>query len=82
MTLILLSKKKCKSVILPFVLCGCETWFLTFCSLRVFENRVLQRMSGPKREAVTGGWSKVHNEELRNLYSLPHIKVTKSRMRW
>ena len=52
--------------------------------LRVFENRVLRRIFGPKREEVTGEWRKLQNEELRDLYSLPNIvRVVKSRrMRW
>jgi hypothetical protein len=41
--------------------------------LRVFENRVLRRIFGPKRDEVTGGWRKLHNEELHNLYSSPNI---------
>jgi hypothetical protein len=41
--------------------------------LRVFENRVLRRIFGPKRDEVTGGWRKLHNEELHNLYSSPSI---------
>jgi len=50
----------------------------------VFENRVLRRVFGPKRDEVTGEWRKLHNEELRDLYSLPNIvRVIKSRrMRW
>jgi hypothetical protein len=50
----------------------------------VFENRVLRRIFGPKRDEVTGGWRKLHNEELHNLYSSPTIiRVIKSRrMRW
>jgi hypothetical protein len=50
----------------------------------VFENRVLRRVFGPKRDAVTGEWRKLHNEELNDLYSLPNIlRVVKSRrMRW
>jgi hypothetical protein len=48
--------------------------------LRVLENRVLRRIFGPKRDEVTGGWRKLHNEELHNLYSLPSIiRVIKSR---
>jgi hypothetical protein len=52
--------------------------------LRVFENRVLSRVFGPKSDEVTGEWRKLHNEELNDLYSLPHIvRVVKSRrMRW
>ena len=50
----------------------------------MFENRVLRRVFGPKRDEVTGEWKKLHNEELRDLYSLPNIvRVVKSRrMRW
>ena len=52
--------------------------------LRVFQNRVLRRIFGPKRDEVTGEWRKLHNEELSDLYSLPNIvRVVKSRrMRW
>jgi hypothetical protein len=52
--------------------------------LRVFENRVLRRIFGPKRDEVTGCWRKLHNEELHNLYSSPSIiRIIKSRrMRW
>jgi hypothetical protein len=52
--------------------------------LRVFENRVLRRIFGPKRDVVTGGWRKLHNEELHNLYRSPSIiRIIKSRrMRW
>jgi hypothetical protein len=52
--------------------------------LRVFENRVLRRIFGPKKVGVTGGWRKLHNEELHNLYSSPSvIRIVKSkRMRW
>jgi hypothetical protein len=50
----------------------------------VFENRVLRRIFGPKRDEVTGGWRKLHNEELRNLYSSPSIirMIKSGRMRW
>ena len=74
-------------ITLPAVLYGCETWSLTLREerrLRVFENRVLRRVFGPKRDEVTGIWRKLHNEELSDLYSLPNIvRVVKSRrMRW
>ena len=65
------------------VLYGCETWSLTLREerrLRVFENRVLRKVFGPKRDEVTGQWRKLHNEELNDLYSLPNIvRVIKSR---
>ena len=68
---------------LPVVPYGCETWSLKL-RLRVFENRVLRRVFGPKRDEVTREWRKLHNEELRDLYSLPNIvRVVKSRrMKW
>jgi hypothetical protein len=52
--------------------------------LRVFENRVMTRIFGPKRDEVMGGWGKLHNEELRDLHSAPSIiRIIKSRrMRW
>jgi hypothetical protein len=59
-----------KAIILPLVLYGCETWSLSLGEedrLRVFENRVLRRIFGPKRDEVTGEWRKLHNEELRDL---------------
>jgi hypothetical protein len=62
---------KSKTVIFPVVLYGCETWSLTLRgerALRVFENRVLRRIFGPKRDEVTGEWIKLHNEELNDLY--------------
>jgi hypothetical protein len=76
-----------KTIILPVVLYGCETWPLTVREehkLRVSENRVLRRIFGPKRDGMTGGWRKLHNEELHNLYSSPSIiRIIKSRrMRW
>jgi hypothetical protein len=61
-----------KTIILPVVLYGCETWSLTLREehrLRVFENRVLRRIFGPKRDEVMGEWRKLHNKELRDLYS-------------
>ena len=71
------------NIILPVVLCGCETWSLTLREerrLKLFENRVLKKTFGPKRVEGTGKWRKVHNEELNDLYSLPTIvRVIKSR---
>jgi hypothetical protein len=76
-----------KTIILPLVLCGCETWSLTLRDenrLRVFENRVLRRIFGPKRDTVSGEWRKLHNEELRDLYSSSSIiRIIKSKgIRW
>jgi hypothetical protein len=71
---------------LPVVLYRCETWSLTLREeqrLRVFENRVLRRIFGPKRDEVTGEWRRLCNKELHDLYSSPNIvQVIKSRMRW
>ena len=71
------------TIILLVVLYGCETWSLTLREerrLRLFENRVLRRVFGPKRDEITGEWRKLHKEELRDLYSLPNImRVVKSR---
>jgi hypothetical protein len=56
-----------RTIILPVVFYGCETWSLTLREeqrLRVFENRVLRRIFGPKRDGVTGEWRELHNEEL------------------
>ena len=69
------------------VLYGCETWSLTLREERrlcVFENRVLMRIFGPKRDGVKGEWRKLHNEELNDLYCSPYVfRVIKSRrMRW
>jgi hypothetical protein len=79
--------KTYKTIILPVVLYGCETWSLTLREehrLRVFENRVLRRIFRPKRDEVTGVWRKLHNEELHGLYSsLGNVRVIKARrMRW
>jgi hypothetical protein len=65
----------------------CETWSLTLREehgLRVFENRVLRRIFGPKRDEVTGEWRKLHNEELHMLYSSPNIirQIKSRRTRW
>jgi len=72
---------------LPVVLYGCEAWSLTLREgrkLRVFENMMLRRIFGPRRDEVTGEWRRLHNEELIVLYSSPNIvRVIKSRrMRW
>ena len=72
-----------RTIILPVVLCGCETWSLSLREerrLRVFESRVLRRIFGAKRDEVTGEWRKLHNEELNDLYCSPNIfRVIKSR---
>jgi hypothetical protein len=76
-----------KTIILPVVLYGCETSSLTLREkhrLRVFENRVLRRIFGPKRDEVTGERRKLHSEELHILYSSPSIirQIKSRRMRW
>jgi hypothetical protein len=76
-----------KTIILPVVLYGCETWSLMLREehrLRVFENRVLRRIFGPKRDEVTGEWRKLHSEELHILSSSPNImrQIKSRRMRW
>jgi hypothetical protein len=75
-----------KTLILPVVLYGCETWSLTLreeIRLSIFEKRVLMRIFGPKRKE-DGSWRKFHNDELHNLYSsLKIVRMIKSRkMRW
>jgi len=74
-----------RTIILPVVLYGCETWSLTVREehrSRVFENRMLRKIFGPKRDGVKGEWRKLYNEELNGLYSSPSIVlVIKSRMR-
>jgi len=60
-----------RTIILPVDLHGCETWLLTLREerrLRMFENRVLRRVFGAKRDEVTGEWRKLHDEELSDLY--------------
>jgi hypothetical protein len=76
-----------KTIILPVVLYGCETWSLMLREehrLRVFENRFLRKIFGPKGDEATGEWRKFHSEELHNLYSSPDIirQVKSRRMRW
>jgi len=75
------------TIILPVFLYECETWSLTLgeeSRSRLFENRVLRRIFGTKRDEVTGEWRKLLNEELNDLYSSPNIvRVIQSRrMRW
>jgi hypothetical protein len=76
-----------RTVILPVVLYGCESWSLTLEAVhrpRVFENRVLRGIFGPKRDGVIREWRRLHNEELNDLYSSPNvIRVIRTRrMRW
>jgi len=74
-------------IILSVILYGFETWPLTLreeCRLKVFENRVLRRIFGPKRDKVRREWGKLHSEELHDLYSLLNIlcMIKSRRMEW
>jgi hypothetical protein len=65
----------------------CETWFLALYEehrIREFENRMLRRIFGPKKNEIVKGWKKLHNEELHNMYSSPSIirMIKSKRMRW
>jgi hypothetical protein len=76
-----------EAIILPVGLYGRETWSLIVREehrLRVFGNRVLRKIFEPKRDEVTGGWGKLHNEELLNLYSSPSVirTIKPRRIRW
>ncbi|KAJ4448338.1 hypothetical protein ANN_10353 [Periplaneta americana] len=76
-----------KTVILPVVLYGCETWTLTLRKeqrLRVFENKILRKIFGTKRDEITGEWRKLYNAELHALYSTPDIirNIKSIRLRW
>jgi hypothetical protein len=69
-----------KTIILPVVLYGCETWFHMEHGLGVFVNRVLRRIFGPKRDDLTGEWRELQNEELHDLYSSTRIiRMVKAR---
>ena len=78
-----------RTIILPLVLYGCEAWSLTLRKerkQRVFDNMVLRRIFGPRRDEVTGEWRRFHNEELNDLFSSPNIvraiKIEKNEMGW
>jgi hypothetical protein len=76
-----------RTVILPVVLYGCKAWSLTLREkhrLKMFENTMLRKICGPKRDDVTGKWRRLHNRELYHLYSSPNIiwVIKSRRMRW
>ena len=82
-----LKVKTYKTIILPVVLYGCETWSLTLKEkhrLRGFENKVLRKIFGGKKDEITGEWKKLHNVELHALYSSPNIirSLKSRRLRW
>jgi hypothetical protein len=79
--------KMYKTIVLPVVLYGCEAWSLVLREehrLRVFENSVLRRLFGRKRDEVTGEWRNLHSGELHDMYSSPDIirQIKSRRMRW
>jgi hypothetical protein len=79
--------KMYRTIILLAVLYGCETWSAMLReerSLRMFEKRVMRRITGRKREEVVGDWRRLHNDELPNLYASPNIirAIKLRRMRW
>jgi hypothetical protein len=74
------------SIITSVALYGSETWPVTLREghrMRVYENRVLKRIFGPKREEMVGGWKRLHNEDYHNLYASPIIigRTNSRRMR-
>ena len=82
-----LTVKTYKTIILPVVLYGCETWSVTLTEehrLRVFENKALRKIFGAKKDEITGEWRKLHIAELHALYSLPNIigSLKSRRLRW
>jgi hypothetical protein len=74
------------TIILPVVLHGCESWSLTVREehkLRLLKTRLLRRILGPIKDGVTGGWRKLYNVEIHNLYSSPRIiRIINSRRMW
>ena len=82
-----LKVKTYKTIILPVVLYGCETWSLTLLvehRLRVFQNKVLSNMFGAKKDKIKGEWRKLHNGQLHALYYSPNIirNLKSRRLRW